>query len=482
MILKRFYDENLAQASFLVGCGATGEAVVVDANRDVEQYIRAAASEGLRITAVTETHIHADYVSGSRELAERTGAQLYLSDEGDSEWKYAFANQPNVMLVRDGDSIRVGKVRLDVVKTPGHTPEHIAFIVTDTASSDLPLGAFTGDFIFVGDVGRPDLLERAAGFEGTMEKGARVLFHSLEKFKSSLPDSLLLWPAHGAGSACGKSLGGVPVSTLGYEKASNWGLRANSEDEFATAVLQGQPDPPKYFKEMKRINKVGPTILGGFKTPPRLGGNVIFDLLERDEMLIDVRSAGDVATGYVPGTINIPLGKSFTTWAGWFVPYDKPVYLIAESEDEAKQAARDLAMIGLDDVRGWLGIDALRQYEKRFGELAMVPQVSARELQSRVSSGIAEVVDVRGTTEYAAGHVPGATNIPLGYLPERASELTKSKQVVLHCGGGVRSAVAATILYKAGLKDVVNLPGGFPEYRDLGFPVETGAVHEVTTT
>ncbi len=473
MILKRFYDDNLAQASFLAGCGATREAIVIDANRDVEQYIRAAAAEGLRIAAVTETHIHADYVSGSRELADRTSSQLYLSDEGDAEWKYGFADQANVTLVSDGDSIRVGKVRLDVVKTPGHTPEHIAFVVTDTAASDVPLGAFTGDFIFVGDVGRPDLLERAAGFEGTMEKGARVLYQSLEKFKSSLPDSLLLWPAHGAGSACGKSLGGVPVSTLGYEKVANWGLRAASEDAFTETVLEGQPEPPRYFKEMKRINKMGPQIIGGFKTPPRLGGNIIFDLLERNEFVIDVRSAGDVATGYVPGTINIPLGKSFTTWAGWFCPYDKPVYLIADSEASAAQASRDLAMIGLDDVRGWMGIDAIRQFENRHGELAMVAQVSSREMRSRSEAGEAFVLDVRGATEFQDGHVPGALNIPLGYIEERVAELP-IRPLIVHCGGGARSAIAATVLQKAGVDAVANLPGGFPEYRDLGFPVESG--------
>lgn len=478
MILKRFYDNGLAQASFMIG--SEGQAAVIDANRDVEQYINAAASEGLRITAVTETHIHADYVSGSRELAERTGAQLYLSDEGDDEWKYAFANQPNVTLVRDGDTIQVGKVRLDVMKTPGHTNEHISFVVTDTAVCDQPLGVFTGDFIFAGDVGRPDLLERAAGYEGTMEVGARTLFRSIQQFKASLPDSVLIWPGHGAGSACGKNLGAVPVSTLGYEKLANWGLKSPTEEDFVKTVLEGQPEPPKYFKEMKRLNKIGPPILGGFKVPPRLGGNVIFDLLERnDVVVVDIRSAGDVASGYVPGTINIPLSKSFSTYSGWILSYDQPIYLIAENQHDATAAVRELAMIGLDDVRGWMGIDAVRQYEKRFGEIAMVAQVSAHEMKERLDAGKAHVLDVRGMSEFSEAHVPGAINIPLGYLPDRVAELPP-KPLIVHCGGGTRSAIAATILHKAGRTDIANLPGGFMEYRDLGYPIEIGIASATT--
>ncbi|MGI8842989.1 MAG: MBL fold metallo-hydrolase, partial [Gemmatimonadaceae bacterium] len=223
MLLKRFYDNKLAQASYLVGCQATGEALVVDANRDIGQYVNAADAEGLRITHVTETHIHADYVSGSRELAQRAGAQLFLSNEGGPDWKYAFASESAATLLRDGSSFMVGNVKVDVMHTPGHTPEHISFMITDTPATSLPMGVFTGDFVFVGDVGRPDLLERAAGFEGAMVEGARTLFRSLQRFRE-LPDYLQLWPGHGAGSACGKSLGAVPSTTLGYEKVANWAL------------------------------------------------------------------------------------------------------------------------------------------------------------------------------------------------------------------------------------------------------------------
>jgi hydroxyacylglutathione hydrolase len=232
MLIKRFYDDKLAQASYLVGCAATGEALVVDPNRDVEQFVEAAEREGMRITHITETHIHADFVSGARELAERTGGTLYLSAEGGDQWQYEFAGDADAVLLKDGDSFRVGNVQIDVLHTPGHTPEHLSFVVTDTAGADRPMGVFTGDFIFVGDVGRPDLLERAAKYAGTMEEGARVLYGSLQKFKTALPDYVQLWPGHGAGSACGKALGAVPQTTLGYEKLFNWGLAAGTEDEF----------------------------------------------------------------------------------------------------------------------------------------------------------------------------------------------------------------------------------------------------------
>ena len=220
MLLRRFYDTKLAQASYLIGCQKTGEAIVIDANRDVAQYIVAAEEDGVRVTHVSETHIHADFVSGSRELAQRTGATLLLSDEGDDDWKYAFAAESGATPLYDHDVFMIGNLKFEVLHTPGHTPEHIAFVVTDTPASSQPIGVVTGDFVFVGDVGRPDLLEKAAKVKGTMEAGARTLFHSLQKFKA-LPDHLQIWPGHGAGSACGKALGAVPMSTLGYEGIAN---------------------------------------------------------------------------------------------------------------------------------------------------------------------------------------------------------------------------------------------------------------------
>src|SRR4051812_30775973 len=257
MLLKRFYDEGLAQASYLVGAEQTGEALVIDPLRDLELYLAAAADEELRITHVTETHIHADFLSGARHLVRATGARLLLSAEGGPDWQYRFAPNERAELLRDGDSLIIGEIRVDVRHTPGHTPEHLIFLVTDTAVADRPLGIFTGDFVFVGDVGRPDLLERAAHIAGTMESSARALFQSLRSMRE-YPEYLQLWPGHGAGSACGKSLGALPSTTLGYERLFNWAFQVTDEEEFVRAVLAGQPEAPKYFGRMKLLNRDGP--------------------------------------------------------------------------------------------------------------------------------------------------------------------------------------------------------------------------------
>lgn len=492
MFFKRFYDTKLAQASYMIGCQATGEAVVVDPNRDVQQYIDAAKAEKLRITHVTETHIHADFVSGSRELAQRTGAQLFLSDEGDADWKYAFAKEAKARLVKHGDVIAVGNIRLEVVHTPGHTPEHISFMVTDTPSGAGPWGILTGDFVFVGDVGRPDLLERAAGYEGTMEAAAHTLFRSLEWFRS-LPDHLQVWPAHGAGSACGKSLGAVPGTTVGYEKIANWGVGTTDENEFVRMVLEGQPEPPRYFAQMKRINKEGPAILNGFAKPKRFGQE---ELLKRaaaagasaadaavggaaaahasGDVVVDTRAASKFANGYVRNTINIPLDASFTTWAGWLLPYDRDVYLIVEDDCATcvDDAVRDLAMIGLDRVAGVFAsgaVDAL--VAKGSDVIDTMPQASAQEVAAMLEQGAVHVVDVRGHNEWAAGHLPNVGNIPVGYLSEHIGELPTDRPVVVQCQAGGRSAIAASVLKAHGVSRVINLTGGFNAWRSAGLPV-----------
>jgi hydroxyacylglutathione hydrolase len=469
MLLKRIYDPKLAQASYLIACQATGDAIVVDPNRDVEQYIRAAADEGVRITYVTETHIHADFVSGSRELAERTGAQLLLSDEGGEQWRYAFASSANARLLHDGDIITVGNIRLDVRHTPGHTPEHLSFIITDGAATDRPMGALTGDFIFVGDVGRPDLLERAAKMKGTMEDSARALFTSIQRFKQN-PDYLQLWPGHGAGSACGKSLGAVPSTTLGYEKIANWALAIDDESEFVTRVLAGQPEPPKYFAEMKRINRDGPRSLGGFSRPPHESADALASHLERKALVVDTRPAKIFAARHVAGTINIPLNKSFTTWAGSLIPFDRDFFLIVAAGDGhiVDEATRDLAMIGLDRVVGYFGTDAVD------ATLAAesTDQISVNDLASRMNDGDVQVIDVRAATEYDAGHLPGVTHIPLGSLPDHLREVSRDKPIVVHCQGGSRSAIAASILKANGFENVANLSGGYGEWEKAGLSTE----------
>jgi hydroxyacylglutathione hydrolase len=479
MLLQRFYDSKLAQASYLVGCTATSEALVIDPNRNLDQYLRAAEAEGIRIAHVTETHIHADFVSGARELAARTGARLYLSDEGGADWKYAFAGADRAMLLKDGQTFMVGNIRIEAMHTPGHTPEHLSFVVTDTAATDRSIGIFTGDFVFVGDVGRPDLLERAAKMVGTMEAGARTLYRSLQRFKQ-LPDYLQIWPGHGAGSACGKSLGGVPQSSVGYERMANWGFQEMSEDEFVSQVLAGQPEPPRYFAEMKRVNKEGPRILGGVRHPAHLPPERIAGLIQDGALVIDTRPADAFAGGHIRGTINIPLNRSFSTWAGWLVPYDREFYLLVEDERWLDEAVLDLAMIGLDLIGGYFRPQALDGWTAAGRQLATTRQMTVQELEAEMKAGRVNVLDVRGAGEWESGHLPGVPNIPLGYLHERWAELPPSRPLVVHCQSGGRSAIAISLLQARG-REAINLTGGYDAWvragkaTDLGTAVGVGA-------
>ena len=470
MILKRFYEDKIAQASFLLG--DCGEAVIIDPNRNIQRYMDAAAGEGLRICAVTETHIHADFVSGSRELARCTGAALCVSAEGGPDWQYSFANATGVRLLHHGDSIRAGKIRLDVLHTPGHTPEHLTFLLTDEATSAKPLGAFTGDFIFAGDVGRPDLLERAAGVAGTMEPGARQLFTSIQNFKAQ-PDRLLLWPGHGAGSACGKKLGGIPVTTLGYEKLANRAFHVEDERAFVEAVLQDQPDPPRYFAEMKRINRQGPG--ASRPLPPQIDHEALAGVLASDgqAQVVDLRSIAEFAAGFIPGTVSIPLDKSFLNWAGALLCPERKTYLIGSSQHVADEGASALSLIGLDDVPGWSDARIFDLFRNKHGALAVMGQLSIPQwLQQRRGQQV--VLDVRGNSEFRYAHIPGARHIPLGQLPERAHELPADSEIFVHCQGGVRSPIALSVLVKMGFRNVTNLSGGFEDYQRQNLPVEAG--------
>jgi hydroxyacylglutathione hydrolase len=475
VLLRRFYDDKLAQASYLLGCEVSGEALVLDPNRDAEQYVRAAKAAEMRITHVAETHIHADFVSGSRELVRRTGATLYLSAEGDDDWRYLHAEEDGARLLKNGDTFDVGTVRVEARHTPGHTPEHLSFLVTDTRGADRPMGIFTGDFVFAGDVGRPDLLERAARVAGTMEAAARMLFAALQEFKR-LPDYLQVWPGHGAGSACGKSLTAMPQSTVGYELRFNWAFAVAKEDEFVSLVLAGQPDPPKYFAEMKRVNRDGPRVLGGFSKPERVDPAGLREVVASGAIVLDTRPTADHAAGHVPRTINIPFNSSFTTRAGWLVPYGRDIYLIVgeraeEAADVAAAAARDLSLIGLDRVIGYFDATALAEA----GPLEKVPQMNTAELAERLGgdgSPTVTVLDVRERGEWEAGHIAGAVNVPLGHLTDRVAELERDRQLVLHCQSGGRSSVAASVLRAHGFTNVINLSDGFTGWQRRGLPVE----------
>ncbi len=470
MLLRYFYDDKLAHASYLVGCQATGEAIVIDPGRDIDQYLDLAAKENLVITAVTETHIHADFVSGARELAERVGARLYVSDEGGPDWKYEYLEPYDHVLLKDGDTWRVGNIEFQALHTPGHTPEHMSFLLTDTAAANEPMGIFTGDFLFVGDVGRPDLLEEAAGIKGTKEVGARQLFQSLQKIRE-LPDYLQVWPAHGAGSACGKALGAVPTSTLGYEKRFNWAFDIDNEDAFVKAVLDGQPDPPKYFAVMKRVNKVGPKVLGGLPQVPRLDARVLAKLVQERAWIVDTRSQAEYALGHILGTVGIPLNRSFNTYAGWVLPYDQPIYLIVD-EDRLDEAVTALIRVGLDDIRGYFPTETLKTYPMVVRQpLHKIDLKTVHEVKHAIESRELLVLDVRADHEYRAGHIPGSVNVPLTRLLEDMDRVPRDRQIVVNCQSGGRSFVATTLLQSRGYENVTNLEGGFMAWMLARLPI-----------
>ncbi|HXT15148.1 MAG TPA: rhodanese-like domain-containing protein [Gemmatimonadaceae bacterium] len=468
MLLERLYDDALAQASYLIGCQATGAAIVVDPNRDIPRYMVAASHAKLRIVMVTETHIHADFVSGARELASRTGAKLLLSSGGGDEWHYGFAATDHARLLRDGDTIDVGEVRLTVRHTPGHTPEHLCFVITDTAMSDRPVGMLTGDFIFAGDVGRPDLLERAAHQTGTMDVLARSLFHSIASTRD-LPDYLQLWPGHGAGSACGKSLGAVPSTTMGYERLANWAFQTSDEDAFVREVLSGQPEAPGYFARMKAVNRDGPPRAADVSQRlPAMDLAGLRRAIGEGASIVDVRSTADFAAGHIPGTLNIPVGTSFPTWAGSLLSYDRDIVLLADDDDRVRRARTMLAQVGHDRVVAVAGRDVRDAWASEVGPLQRVEQIDVVGL---AAAHHRLVVDVRGTPEWDAGHLPQAEHHYLGELAASLDQVPRDTPIALHCQGGTRSAIAASVLQAKGFTQVANVTGGFRAWQRAGLPV-----------
>jgi hydroxyacylglutathione hydrolase len=471
MLFKRFYDENLAQASYMIACEKTREAIIVDPNADVGHYTRAAGADRVRITHVTETHIHADFVSGAAALARAAGATLNISGEGGSEWGYTDAARADANVLTDGSQIEVGHVRLRALHTPGHTPEHLSFLVYDLERGDDPVGALTGDFVFVGEVGRPDLLERAAGATGTMEASARELYRSVKRF-SALPEYLQLWPGHGAGSACGKSLGAMPQSTLGYEKLFSWAFAEMSESDFVARVLENQPVPPRYFAEMKRVNREGANQQTA-PSPKFLPFDELVNALKKKAAVVDTRTAQKFAAAHVPGTLNIPLGKSFLNWSGALIPANRDFYILTDrdSDDAVAEILGELCKIGLTRVRGVFRAELLQEWKSKQSDLEQVRQIGPATLNGDGTKGV-QIVDVRNPDEWSKGHLPGAHHIPLAALPDRVGELDKSASIVLHCQGGGRSSIAASFLQSLGISNVTNLAGGYQAWVAEGLAVE----------
>jgi hydroxyacylglutathione hydrolase len=474
MLLRRFFHPRLAQSSYLIACSATREALVIDPHRDVDLYLGAARAEGVRISAVTETHVHADYLSGSRDLAAQTGARLYLSGEGRGPWSYTddYVRSSGAVLLRDGYVIKIGAIRIEAVHTPGHTPEHLTFVVTDTAAASEPMGAVTGDFVFVGDVGRPDLLERAVRVTGSAEGAARQLYHSLNRLRG-YADYLQVWPGHSAGSACGKGLSAVPQSTLGYERRHNWALRLDDEDRFVEEVLHGQPEPPAYFAAMKRLNASGPPPWTEVTRPARASVDEIAAAVERGDVIIDSRPTEEYAAGHIPGSIHIPLDRSFLAWAGSLVPLSANVLMIGDDLRLA-HAVADLGLIGIDHVVAHAGPEAVDAWRASGRSLEEMRRVSVGDVAERRGDHRLTVLDVRSFAEREEGHIPGSVHIPLAELPSRLDELARDGEIVVHCQGGARSSIATSLLLAHQFQRVEDLRGGMNAWREAGQSVLTG--------
>lgn len=458
MLLERIYDEDLAQASYVIGCQAKGEAIVVDPRRDLDVYLDLAAKNGMKIVAVTETHIHADYLSGTRELAAATGATMYVSDEGGPDWTYSDAFVGAVRM-KHGHRIALGNITVEAVHTPGHTPEHLSFLVTDGAQSSDPGFMLTGDFVFVGDLGRPDLLDEAAGFVDTRFAGAKDLFASLRDRFLTLPDYVQVLPAHGSGSACGKALGAIASTTVGYERNFSWWsryLKNDDEQGFIDELLNGQPDAHAYFARMKQQNKIGPAVIGDEPelieyTSERLG----IELADDSVIFVDTRHNGQVHEGTVEGALNIPGIQKAASYGAWV--YDpeteqRPLVLLAASRDEAEQMRDHLIRVGIDAVRGFItSLDGL--------DLVVPKLVQPEDLD-----GFEHVLllDVRNKTEFAAGHLPGAAQLSGGRVLWNLDQLPAADAgtIVTYCQSGVRNSVAASALRRKGY-DIAELDGSY---------------------
>ena len=451
MYFKRIYDANLAQASYLIGCQREGIAMVIDPRRDVAVYLELAHTEGLRIVAVTETHIHADYLSGSLELARATGAELYLSDEGGADWSYGMAHQP----LHHGSRIELGAVSLEALHTPGHTPEHLCFAVVDGARADSPMLLLSGDFVFVGDLGRPDLLDEAAGGVNTRYDGAKQLFESLRSTFLELPDHVQVWPGHGAGSACGKALSAVSSSTAGYERRFAWWsefLERGDPAGFTQTLLEGQPDAPHYFGRMKRQNREGPAFVPTEKLE-RLEPGAL-----EGKLLLDTRPKEDYQTGGLADSLSLAANRTFETYAGWLLDPEsetRPLVLFARTPLEAQTLRERLWRVGVDGVVGY--VDTLKGLPlQRFEPLSVRP-LNALEPETFV-------LDVRTRAEYDAGNFPRAVHIHAGQLYGQLERIPRDRRVLVHCQSGVRSVGAASLLRAHGFTDVLELEGGYPHW------------------
>ncbi len=463
MYFELIYDKSLAHASYFIGCQKEGVAAIIDPKRDVDVYIEIAKKQNMKITHVLETHIHADFLAGSREIAALTGAGMFLSDEGGEGWEYEFENNK----LKHGDVIKMGNLEFEVVHTPGHTPESISFLLTDKPASSEPVMYFTGDFVFVGDIGRPDLLEKAAGIMGTADAGAIQMYDSIKSF-SELPDYIQVWPAHGAGSACGKALGAVPSSTVGYEKIRNWAFQyENDKKGFIDYLLLDQPEPPKYFAMMKSLNKIPRKLVTEVPTLKKINDSDFNDNFSKGIKLFDAREKHDFAKGFIPGSVNTPASDNFfATKVSLYVNYEEEIMLLAD-ESQIEELTRKLMRIGLDNVKGF--ISSTDAYD---GELTSVKFVTIEETIDLKDKGTL-VVDLRGASEYNEGHIESAINVYFGTIEENLDQIPKDEPVIVHCQSGHRASIGYSVLVKNGYNNILNFSGGMDEWKSKNSQVMT---------
>ncbi|MEP6743685.1 MAG: MBL fold metallo-hydrolase [bacterium] len=482
MYFKQFYLGCLAHASYLIG--SEGEAAVVDPQRDVDEYIKEAEAQDFKIKYIIETHLHADFVSGHRELSARTGAKIVFS-------KKAEATFPHRAVV-DGDKIRLGKVNLRIMETPGHTPESICILVTDTEVSDQPQKILTGDTLFIGDVGRPDL---AGGKGYTPQMMAAMMYDTLHEKLLKLPDDTEVYPAHGAGSMCGKSMSKETSSTIGEQRKFNYALKPMAKDEFVHMMTADLAEAPAYFPKDAEINRTGAEPLNNLAKPVALSPGEVRGLTASTQtnslrysptrtkslhhVILDVRPAAEFGAGHVAGSLNIGLGGQFAIWAGSLIPLTAPIVIVAESSAQIEEAQMRLARVGIENVKGYLAGGIQAWHEAGF-ELQTVPQVSVHELNALLNEqkqNDLQVIDVRRPPEYASGHVPRAIHAPLSTLESCVGELPidPTKPTAVICAGGFRSSAATSILRQHGFANVLNVTGGTSAWINAGFPVEVNS-------
>lgn len=453
----QIYDEGVSQYAYLIGSDKTREAIIIDPQRDIHEYLALAEKKNLKIVAVAETHIHADFLSGMQEFLARTPVKSYLSGHGKEQgWGYDWATgKDNIEFVKDGDRITVGDIHLDVVHTPGHTPEHITFLVTE-GDNPLPLGAVTGDFVFAGDLGRPDLLERAAKLEGEMKKGAASLYKTVQMFKDK-PDSLMIWPGHGAGSACGKSLGNIPYSTWGYEKQTSPALQIDKEEDFSDYITSAQKEPPLYFARMKHHNNKGTRLLDTQRQFSSLSALEFAQKLSHtDSMLvIDTRTDRTAAMAKrVKGSFYAPF-PSLSMAVGSMIEDTEQEIILIVDEDKAETARRRLLNIGYDHVNAYVTPETLALYFEKYGTPEELTVTDFSAINDDLKAGRLSVVDVRSIGEYEEAHIDHAIHAPYTRFPEFIESLPENEKLYVHCGSGARASIVVSYLAMHGYKVVL---------------------------